>query len=103
MLLGIFALMALFFGIGFTFKEEKWKLRSFFFMCSMLMGVILLNSIRIIIGTSTSLSSMGSMALILGIVILSVMFLYTMINYTIEVFHYFREKKEMKWRISGGE
>ncbi len=99
MLLGIFGMVGLFFGIGLTFKKEKWKLRSFFFICALLMGVIFLNSIRIIIGTSTNLAKMGSVGLILGIVILLFMFLYSFIHYTLEAFKYFKEKRRMKWNI----
>jgi len=100
LLFGQFGLISLFFGMGFTFKQEKWKLRSFFFMSSLLMGVIFLNSIRIIIGTSTNLTMMGTIGLILGIVVLSFMFLYLLISYTIEMFGYFKERSKMKWKIS---
>ncbi len=99
-LLGQFGLLALFFGIGMTFKKEKWKLRTFFFIVSLLMGVIFLNSIRIIIGTSSSLATMGSSGLILGIVVLTFMFLYLFIHALIEVFQYFKARKNMKWEIS---
>ena len=99
MVLAQFGLVALFFGIGLTFKKEKWKLRTFFFIIALLMGVIFLNSIRIIIGTSTNLSKMGNVSLILGIVVLLFMFLYLFINALIEVFYYFKNKQNMKWEI----
>jgi hypothetical protein len=100
LLLGQFGVIALFFGIGMTFGREKWKLRNFFFMCSLLMGVIFLNSIRVVVGTSTSLSSMGNIGLILGIIVLSFMFLYLLIAYTIEVFGYFKNKSDMRWSVN---
>jgi hypothetical protein len=100
-LLGQFGLIALFFGIGMTFRQEKWKLKTFFFIVSLLMGIILLNSIRIIVGTSGNLQKMGNMGLILGIIVLSFMFLYMLISYTVEIFGYFKNKKDMKWSVSG--
>jgi hypothetical protein len=103
LLLGQFGLIVLFFGIGLTFKQEKWKLKHFFFMFSLLMGIVLLNTIRIMIGTSTDLAKMGMVGLIIGIVVLSFMFLYLLILYTVEVFSYFKDKSNMKWSVGGKE
>jgi len=100
MLLGMFGLVALFFAIGISFGNRKWKIKTFFFMVSLLMGVIFLNSIRIIIGSSSGLQKMGQVSLILGIIVLLVMFLIFFIYYTVEVFHYFKNKRSMKWEVS---
>lgn len=99
-LLGMFAVIGLFFAVGQTFKKERWKIRTFFYMAALLMGAILLNSVRIMIGSSSGLAVMGRMALILGIVVLLGMFLFFMINYLIELFGYFKEKKRMKWEVN---
>ena len=96
-LIGQLVLIALFASLGFAFAKEKWKIRTFFFMMSIIMGVITLNSIRIIMGSSNSLSSMGNSGLILGIVVLSFMILYVLIYATKEVFGYFKQKKEARW------
>jgi len=100
LIIGQLGLVALFLVIGLTFDKAKWKLRSLFFMASLLMGVITLNSIRVISGVSSSLSSMGNIGLILGIIILIFMFLYMFIYYLIEVFSYFKSKREMKWQLN---
>jgi hypothetical protein len=99
MILGQLGIVALFLAIGFGFSREKWKLRTFFFMGSLLMGVVALNSIRIISGASESLTSMGNIGLLFGIVILMFMFLYLMIYYLIEVFKYFKNRKTMRWEV----
>jgi hypothetical protein len=91
-----FGIVALFFGLGWSFKD-KWKVRSFFFMFALLMGTILLNSVRIITGTGSSMAQMGNMGLILGIVVLLFMFLYLLIFYFVDVFKQFKTKKENKW------
>ena len=49
-------------------------------MASLLMGVITLNAIRVISGVSSSLSSMGNVGLILGIIIFVVGLLILRIN-----------------------
>lgn len=99
MIIGQLGIIALFVIIGFSFDRAKWKIRSFFFVASILLGVISLNSIRLIAESSTSLNSMGNIGLILGIIILSFMFLFMLINYTIEVFHYFKKKNISKWEV----
>lgn len=99
MVLAQLGMIVLFLVLGFSFSREKWKVRSLFFMGALLMGVISLNSIRIIAGNSAKLSVMGNTGLILGIVLLSFMFLYILIFYTIEIFKQFREKRRMRWQI----
>lgn len=99
---GLFGIAVLLFIIGLTFKPEQWKVKTFFFITSLLMGIIFLNTIRLVIGSSSELVSMGNIGLILGIIVLSFMLLYMLINYTIEVFHYFKEKGRMKWSVEQG-
>jgi len=99
-LLAQMGVMALFFALGRVFGKEKWKIKLFFDLISLLMAIILLNSIRIIISQSENLKSMGETGLILGMIVLLFLFLYTFIYALIEVFRYFRNKKEMRWRVS---
>ena len=87
-------------ALAFGFSKEKWKIRTFFFMCALFMGLIVFNSLRVTSGGSSTLSSMADVGLILGIVVLSFMFLYILIYYTIEVFKYFKNKRSMKWEVS---
>jgi len=100
LILGLVGVCALFFAIGLSFDKKKWKVRSLFFMAALFIVLIILNSIRVLAGSSTIISTMTIMALILGMVMLGFMFLYLFIYATIEVFHYFKNKREMKWKIS---
>ena len=100
MIIGQLGLIALFIALGFSFEKSKWKLRSFFFILALIMGIITLNSIRIIAGNSESLTSMGNSGLIIGIVILIFAVVWMLINYTIEVFGYFKRKKLNRWETN---
>lgn len=99
-ILGQMGFIILLIVISFSFNNDKWKIKMFFHIMAMIMGIILLNSIRILMGTSNSLEKMGSYGLITGIIILLFMITYMLILYTIQVFNYFKEKRRMKWQIS---
>jgi ABC-type glycerol-3-phosphate transport system permease component len=101
MIISQLGLVALFIAMGFAFSKERWKMRTSFFIFGLMMAVIALNSIRVIAGTSGILSTMADFGLVLGIIILIFMIFYMMVYYTIEVFKYFKEKKRMKWEVSG--
>jgi hypothetical protein len=100
MIISQIGIIFLFIAVAFGFTKEKWKIRTFFFIAALMMGVITLNSIRIISGVSNNLYSMGNVGFILGIVILSFMVAYMLVYYTIEVFKYFKEKRRMRWEVS---
>lgn len=102
-ILSQFGFMALLAFMGFSFKKEKWKLKSFFFIASLLMAVLTLNSINIITGSSEGLYKMGQISLVIGISIVSIMIMYFLINFTIEVANYFKKKKKDKWRMDDYE
>lgn len=95
---GIF--IALLVGLGFSFSKEKWKLRGFFFTLALLLGVVMISSIRVIAGLSGTLDNLINSALIIGIVAVSFMAIYLLIYYTIELFKTLKNKKEMKWEVS---
>ena len=99
-LLAQFGIVALFFGLGRVFSREKWKVKLFFDLSALLMGVILLNSIRVVSAQANALNSMGEVGLYLGMVILLFLFMYMFIHALIEVFGYFKNKKKMKWEVS---
>jgi hypothetical protein len=92
--IGFIALLTV---LGFSFRKEKWKLKSFFFISALLMALVMLNSINMITGSSDGLYDMGQMGLVIGIVIVAIMIAYFLINYTIEVSNYFKKKKKEKW------
>jgi len=98
MLLAQIGLIGLFLALGFSFSKEKWKLRSFFFIIAIFIGVMLLNSLRVASGGSSTMSSMATSGLIIGIVVLSFIILYTLIFYFKEVFGYFKNKREIRWK-----
>jgi hypothetical protein len=95
---GIF--IALLIGLGFSFSKEKWKIRGFFFTLGLFIAVLMINSIRVIAGMSSTLTTMTTSAMIIGIIAVSFMAIYLLIYYTIELIHYFKNKKEMKWKVS---
>ena len=100
LIIGQLSILALFYLIGISFSRERWKVKTFFFMMASLMGVIMLNTLRIMLGTSVGLAMMGTVGLIIGIVVLLFLFLYFFIYQTIEVFQYFKRRKEMRWQVS---
>jgi len=98
-IVALLGIMGLFLVLGFTFSQEKWKVRSLFFISALIVGVIILNSIRVVMGSSNSLSSMGSSGLYVGLILAMFMMAYIMIYATIEVFRYFKEKRKMRWAV----
>jgi len=92
--------MALLVVLGFSFSREKWKLRGFFFVLALFVGIILINSIRVIAGASSILTTMNNSVLIIGIISVSFMALYLLIFYTIDLFSKLKNKREMRWEVS---
>ena len=90
-------LAGLFFVIGYTFNQEKWVIKSFFFICSLLMGLIAVNSARIIASESESIGRMVDTGFILLLAIILFFFLYTFINWTIQTFHSVKKKGDIRW------
>ena len=95
---GIF--IALLIGLGFSFSKEKWKLRGFFFTMALLVGVIMIGSIRVVAGLSGTLDTLTNSAFIVGIITVSFMAIYLLIYYTIELISKIKNKREMKWTVS---
>ncbi len=98
-LFGQIFVMFLFFGIGRVWKEKKWKLKMFFDILSLLMAVVVLNSIRLIATQSEKLSTMGDMGLIIGITLVSIMIAYFLVLVTIETLQHFKKKESEKWEM----
>jgi len=93
-------IVALFFGLGRAFAKGKWKIALFFDILSVLMSVVLLNSIKIIATQSENLGKMGEAGFTIGLIVLIFLFLYLFIYSLIEVFKYFKKQKRDKWSIS---
>lgn len=93
-------MILLFGGLGFSFSKDKWKLRGFFFVLAMFIGVLMLNSIRVLAGMSTTLDTMITSGMIIGIIAVSFMAVYLLIMYTIELFKTIKNKRSMRWEVS---
>jgi len=87
----------LLFIIGYSFDKEKYIIKSSFYLFSLLMGLLSINSARIIASESLNLSTMANMGLILIIGVLSFMFLFVLIYYTIQTVKSFKRKEGIRW------
>jgi hypothetical protein len=96
-----FAILAIIFVVlGFAFSKEKWKQRGAFFTFALLMGAVIINSVRVLVQGSTTLDVMTNTALIATIGAVLFMFIYLLIHYTIEIVRKLKDKKERKWEVS---
>jgi hypothetical protein len=86
------------FILGFTFEKDKFVLKTSFYLFSLIMCLIALNSGRIIASESSGLSSMSNGALILLISVIAFILLYIFIYWTIKTFNLFKQKKEERWK-----
>lgn len=90
-------LAGLFYLIGLSFNEEHWLMRTFFNFISVGMGLLAINSARIIASQSSTLGTMGSVGITIGIVVLLIFFLYIFVYYFIETIKIFKERRELRW------
>ena len=86
------------FLLGYTFDKDQFILKSAFYLFSLIMLLISLNSGRIIASESTGLDTMSIGALILLISVIAFFFLYIFIMWTVNTFKLFKTKKEMRWK-----
>lgn len=96
-LLAQLGIVALLFGFGRIFDKKKWKIKMFFDMLAALMGMVLINSVKIVSSQSFKLNQMGEMTFYIGFVLIGFLFLFLFINATIELINYFKDKKDKKW------
>jgi len=93
-----FLLMAgLLFIIGSSFEKEKYIIKSSFYLFSLLMGLLSINSARIITSESLNLSTMANMGLILIIGIISFMFLFVLVYFTVQTIKSMKRKEGIRW------
>jgi len=85
------------FILGFSFSQDKWIIKSSFFLLALLFGLLAINSGKIIASESSGLSTMSMAGLTLIISITLVMFLYVFINWTVQTFEQLKNKKEIRW------
>jgi len=97
LVIAFLALAWLCLGLGFIFEGKHWILKTFFYFCAVLMGILSINSARIIIGNSNNLLSMSLSGLVIFIVIFAIFLIYMFVYAFIEIIKSFREKQGVRW------
>lgn len=94
----VFLIIAgVFLVLGFSFNKEHWLLKTFFNFCSVGMGILAINSARIIASESTNLGKMGTTGLTLMIAVFSIFFIYMFVYTFIEIIKALKEKRGVRW------
>lgn len=94
----VFLILAgVFLVLGFSFSKEHWLLKTFFNFCSVGMGILAVNSAKIIASESNNLGTMGTTGLTLMIVVFAIFFIYIFIYSFIEVIKALKEKRGVRW------
>lgn len=94
----VFLLMAgVFLFLGWSFSTQHWILKTFFNFSAVGMGILAVNSAKIIASESSNLGVMGTTGLTLMIVVFALFFLYMFVYSFIEVIKSFREKRGVRW------
>jgi len=88
----------LLFVYGYTIDKEKYLLKTGIFLFSLLMGLLAVNSAGIIASESVNLSLMSTSGLILIISVISIIFLYVFITWTIQTFKQVKDRRELQWK-----
>jgi hypothetical protein len=99
---GIIVLAFLFVGaillvISFSFNQDHWILKTFFNFSAVGMGILAINSAKIVASESLALGKMGNVGLTIGIAIFGIFFLYMFIYYFIEAIKTFKQKRGVRW------
>lgn len=89
----------IFLAIGWNFNDEHWMLKTFFYFLSVGMGIISMNSIRIIASESLNLSKMTSVGLTIMVIALSLFFIYMFVYAFLESVRVFKEKRGVRWEF----
>jgi len=86
------------FILGYTFDREKWILKTGFYVFSLLMCLLAINSGSIIASESLGISNMSLTGLILIIAVISLMMLYLFITWMIQTFKQLKNKESIRWQ-----
>lgn len=76
-MLGISGVFA--FSGFFVFAKDRWIIKNALFMCALIMGVLTINTGRVLASSSENIGTITTTGLIIAIIILLVMFLYLFI------------------------
>jgi len=90
-------LAGLFLTLGYSFSKEHWILKTFFNFCAVGMGILAVNSAKIIASESTNLGIMGTVGLTVMVISFSLFFIYMFIYAFIEIIKAMKEKKGVRW------
>jgi len=83
--------------LGYSFKMDYWLIKSFFFFCAVLLGILSINSARIIASESSNLSTMSSAGLLIGIVLFSIFMIFMFVFAFIEIIKAMKQKEGVRW------
>ncbi len=86
------------FILGYSFDKEKYLIKTGFYLFSLLMALLSINSARIIASESANLSKMSLAGLILIISVICLMFVYVFITWTINTFKQLKNKEGVRWQ-----
>lgn len=86
------------FILGYTFDREKWILKTSFYVFSLFMCLLAINSGSIIASESSGLSKMSLTGLIMIISIILIMILYLMVTWMIQTFRQLKNKESIRWQ-----
>jgi len=90
-------LAAIFLVLAYSFNKEHWILKTFFNFCAVGMGILAINSARIIASESANLGKMGFTGLVVMITVFSIFFIYIFVYAFIEAIKMFKEKRGVRW------
>lgn len=94
----VFLIIAgVFLVLGHSFNEEHWILKTFFNFCAIGMGILAINSAKIIASESLNLGKMGTVGLTLMVTVFSIFFIYMFIYSFIEIIKALKEKRGVRW------
>lgn len=93
-------LIGLFLALSHSFSREHWILKTFFNFSAVGMGILAVNSGKIIASESTNLGKMGTTGLTLMIVVFLIFFLYMFVYAFIEAIKMFKEKRGVRWKFT---
>jgi hypothetical protein len=87
----------IFLVLGFSFNQDHWILKTFFNFSAVAMGILAINSAKIVASESMALGKMGNVGLTIGIAIFGIFFLYMFVYYFIEAIKTFKQKRGVRW------
>ena len=96
----VFLLLAgLFLVLSFSFSKEHWMLKTFFNFCAVGMGILAVNSAKIIASESANLGKMGTVGLTVMVIAFALFFVYMFVYAFIETINAMKEKRGVRWNF----